>query len=1340
MSWPNQIPTTGYPPSYPPGQHNPFTQTAQVGIQQNPFAAPNSDPFASLVQHLGVAPSLPPSHTSSSNPFTQNYAAGPAPAIPQHVQSFPANTQPVSLQQQQPPPSLPPRNNNPFQQFQSPQISPQLSPQLSPVLVHAQEPQSQELPIPSIQAPEKPPTLPQHQLQVGPPLLPRRSVGAHTPGAIPFPAPTNGTPAVSSSTYSESVSNLSVPTYSPPVPERSPITDNISVQVPTNGTGSPPMGAREDFAPNSSTFKSFFTVIATENYIIVKNNTDDDPLVIEKKGGHPNAFMPFREEEHGPEENHIGSVTIPADLILGIITLNVDEETDRKESWLILVTGKERVAEVEKKEIYKINRVRFLSFAPRSVWVTVGKGDQKPPYNDLEKFITSGLFYFSHDYNLTHSLQKQYEIPEEQKAKPMWKLADRRFFWNYYLQRFFIRKRMDKWIVPVIRGFAGMEKRNSIPNSTQTMDVVLISRISCLKAGTRYNARGVNDDGNVANFVESEQIVTIEDNVLSYVQTRGSVPVFWQQKFNKGQFKVELARSSDATMPAFAKHMEGMFKFYGNVHIVNLLESKKKEGEVASAYQEQLVKFKGLNKSSVAYTHWDFHAECGNSKFENIRNLFPLVNSDLERFGFFAKNSSKGVFHKQSGTFRVNCLDCLDRTNVIIGAIAQQCLPLQLDSIGIRGVYIGETSRLRDSLKNLWANNGDNLSKAYAGTGAMKSSFTRHGKRTVTGMMDDMAKSAMRMYINTFQDTNNQQDIDIFLGNIEEDIPESDQADDDRWVSRQLQMRKFQFSDVEKHKIFVASWNTNATVPSANLDLEQLHTPDFPNLRNAKHDEINIYIFGFQEIVQLSANSIYQADETNMNMWATLLREDINKRRSKSKITLAHCVQLVGLAILIFVSEPYLANIRHFIIEKAKVAAKGMAGNKGAVVCRFDFKDTMISCICAHLTAGQSQTQERQKDLENILQTKFPQTHHATTIDKHHYIFFFGDLNFRIDMERDASIKFIERGELGTLLKFDQLLRAKAEKRIFVDYTEGPITFKPTYKYDLGTDVYDRSDKKRVPAWCDRILYRASPGFNMSQLTYSRGELYTSDHRPVKALFEFEVLTYDHATRNKIERDLYKIAATLEREQLMNITMLHPLPDYPSVSTGNSGANSANSAPPRPSRTSNSAPTSGVNLSAPPAVSVRARSTTPTTSASTSTSSASFDDFDPRGGNYSAILGVAPTPPSNLSAAQMEFTKYSATLLLLRDKMAQAFGQQELIMSTTNLVAGSIRQILSMLAVLQTNSHALILTQILVEKVQIMASCAKNSVLNLSDKNQHTALVAIITDMKKALDDTIPKL
>ncbi|KAJ3912636.1 Endonuclease/exonuclease/phosphatase, partial [Lentinula edodes] len=65
-------------------------------------------------------------------------------------------------------------------------------------------------------------------------------------------------------------------------------------------------------------------------------------------------------------------------------------------------------------------------------------------------------------------------------------------------------------------------------------------------------------------------------------------------------------------------------------------------------------------------------------------------------------------------------------------------------------------------------------------------------------------------------------------------------------------------------------------------------------------------------------------------------------------------------------------------------------------------------------------------------------------------------------------------------------------------FTEGPITFAPTYKYDRRSDVYDTSEKRRAAAWCDRVLWR-------SRLHYQRYEVNVSDHRPIPAAFDISV-------------------------------------------------------------------------------------------------------------------------------------------------------------------------------------------------------------------------------------------
>jgi synaptojanin len=93
-----------------------------------------------------------------------------------------------------------------------------------------------------------------------------------------------------------------------------------------------------------------------------------------------------------------------------------------------------------------------------------------------------------------------------------------------------------------------------------------------------------------------------------------------------------------------------------------------------------------------------------------------------------------------------------------------------------------------------------------------------------------------------------------------------------------------------------------------------------------------------------------------------------------------------------------------------------------------------------------------------------------------------------------------------------QLMQARDSRQAFVGYEEGPILFRPTYRYDLGTDTYDTSEKMRIPAWTgmqtpdldlslnsktisslDRILYR---GNQLDLAVYSRAGLRGSDHKP----------------------------------------------------------------------------------------------------------------------------------------------------------------------------------------------------------------------------------------------------
>ena len=178
--------------------------------------------------------------------------------------------------------------------------------------------------------------------------------------------------------------------------------------------------------------------------------------------------------------------------------------------------------------------------------------------------------------------------------------------------------------------------------------------------------------------------------------------------------------------------------------------------------------------------------------------------------------------------------------------------------------------------------------------------------------------------------------------------------------------------------------------------------------------------------------------------------------------------------------------------------------------------------VNCHLAAGQTQTANRNNDIAAILEAEslpaetslkartdqFASGGDGTMIMDHEVCILNGDLNYRIDaIPRNVIIDAIRQNNLPKLLERDQLLASRRKNPGFRlrSFIEAPITFSPTYKYDVGTDEYDSSEKKRSPAWCDRVLYRGAG--RVKQLEYSRHEVRASDHRPVSATFKLRVKT-----------------------------------------------------------------------------------------------------------------------------------------------------------------------------------------------------------------------------------------
>lgn len=130
-----------------------------------------------------------------------------------------------------------------------------------------------------------------------------------------------------------------------------------------------------------------------------------------------------------------------------------------------------------------------------------------------------------------------------------------------------------------------------------------------------------------------------------------------------------------------------------------------------------------------------------------------------------------------------------------------------------------------------------------------------------------------------------------------------------------------------------------------------------------------------------------------------------------------------------------------------------------------------------------------------------------------------GDLNYRIDQRRETVINAINSHDFDFLLIHDQLRKQARHHPGFRlrTFTEAPITFAPTYKYDRRTSDYDTSEKRRAPAWCDRILYRCRDPSRVQALHYRRYEANVSDHRPISAAFRVTVKSIHQETRTTVK-------------------------------------------------------------------------------------------------------------------------------------------------------------------------------------------------------------------------------
>ncbi|XP_040339966.1 synaptojanin-1 isoform X4 [Herpailurus yagouaroundi] len=830
--------------------------------------------------------------------------------------------------------------------------------------------------------------------------------------------------------------------------------------------------------------------------------------------------------------------------LLGVLRLNLG---DTMLHYLVLVTGCMSVGKIQESEVFRVTSTEFIS-------LRIDSSDEDR-ISEVRKVLNSGNFYFAWSasgVSLDLSLNAHRSMQEH--------TTDNRFFWNQslhlHLKHYGVN--CDDWLLRLMCG--GVEIR-TIYAAHKQAKACLISRLSCERAGTRFNVRGTNDDGHVANFVETEQVVYLDDSVSSFIQIRGSVPLFWEQPgLQVGSHRVRMSRGFEANAPAFDRHFRTLKSLYGKQIIVNLLGSKEGEHMLSKAFQSHLKASE--HAADIQMVNFDYHQMVKGGKAEKLHSVLKPQVQKFVDYGFFYFNGSE-VQRCQSGTVRTNCLDCLDRTNSVQAFLGLEMLAKQLEALGL-AEKPQLVTRFLEVFRSMWSVNGDSISKIYAGTGALEG-------KAKAGKLKDGARSVTRTIQNNFFDSSKQEAIDVLLlGNtLNSDLADKARAllttgslrvSEQTLQSASSKVLKsmcenfYKYSKPKKIRVCVGTWNVNGGKQFRSIAFKNQTLTDWlldaPKLagiqefQDKRSKPTDIFAIGFEEMVELNAGNIVNASTTNQKLWAVELQKTISR---DNKYVLLASEQLVGVCLFVFIRPQHAPFIRDVAVDTVKTGMGGATGNKGAVAIRMLLHTTSLCFVCSHFAAGQSQVKERNEDFVEIARKlSFPM---GRMLFSHDYVFWCGDFNYRIDLPNEEVKELIRQQNWDSLIAGDQLINQKNAGQIFRGFLEGKVTFAPTYKYDLFSDDYDTSEKCRTPAWTDRVLWRRrkwpfdrsaedldllnasfqdgskilytwTPG---TLLHYGRAELKTSDHRPVVALIDIDIFEVEAEERQNIYKEVIAV-------------------------------------------------------------------------------------------------------------------------------------------------------------------------------------------------------------------------
>ena len=471
--------------------------------------------------------------------------------------------------------------------------------------------------------------------------------------------------------------------------------------------------------------------------------------------------------------------------------------------YLVLITKRKKVGKIGHHFVHSIEGTQLVSLYAESA--RHNTRDEKAFRDQLNSLNLAKDFFYSYSYELSRTAQQN--LADARQAaqtgdgrRPLYLERDpekhHRFVWNHYHMTPFLENPCwQHWCLTVIHGFFSYTKCSSFG---WTFEIALIARRSRFHAGTRFRKRGLNVDGACGNDVETEQLLCEDStrhlsrgHVMSFVQIRCSVPLFWSQEATAINPKPPVVyQRCDTTLSATRLHFADLLERYGTPQlVVNLMRSKKQGSYEVRLKQHFESAVERMNRElppaiRILYRPFDMKSH---EKSNQIYDVFArLAESVVLRVKFFhSSNATHGTpIQVQKGVVRTNCVDCLDRTNVLQFFVGLEVLKRQLTALNLLPEpKLDFDSQVVFVLSELYDLMGDHLALQYAGSVAHKKFQLLGSRPRMMTSSKELLTSIHRHYNNSFTDSEKQASVNLFLGIYQPDRdPRLWDLDCDSWL------------------------------------------------------------------------------------------------------------------------------------------------------------------------------------------------------------------------------------------------------------------------------------------------------------------------------------------------------------------------------------------------------------------------------------------------------------------------------------------------------------------------------------------------------------------------------